>query len=110
MTLAEITMPKTRGVMPVVDGPSLDALLVPETGEAVEVWVTTVVDLSEEVDEVMRGAWVVAGAMRWEEVDEVMRLLVEDEMVGRTDGVETGTTEGATEGTALVLALVVVGA
>lgn len=37
MTLAEITMPRTRGVMTVVDAPLLDALLVPEIEGDVEV-------------------------------------------------------------------------
>ena len=113
MTLAVITMPKTRGVMPVVDVPLLDPLLVPEAEGDVEVWVTTVVDLSEvESGGVKRGAWVVEEEVLREEVDELIRLLAEDE-IGRTDGVGVGTVEGGTEDGTLVVggffALVLVG-
>ena len=88
MPLAEIAMPLTRGVMPVVDVPLLDALLVPETERDAEVGVTTVVDWSEvESGGMKRGAWVV-------------RLFAEDE-IGRTDGKVT--VGGGTEGSKLVV-------
>ena len=101
--------------MPVVDVPLLDALLVPETEGDVEVWVTTVVDLSEvESGGVKRGAWVVEEEVMREEVDELVRLLAEDE-IGRTDGeVSVGTVGGRTDDGKLVVgavfALVLVGA
>jgi hypothetical protein len=87
MTLAEITMPLTRGVMLASDDrlPLLDASMVPEPegdGE-VEVWVTTTVDWSvEEVvaPGVTRGRELVEEVVGWEDVDEVVvGLLAEDE-------------------------------
>ena len=98
MTLAEITMPMTRGVMPVVDVPLLDALLVLETEGNVEFGVTTAVERSEvESGGVKRGAWVVEEEVMWEEADESVRLLAEDK-IGRTDGkLAEGTVGGGTE-------------
>jgi len=109
MTLAEITMPMTRGVMPLVDEPLLDASLVPETGGDVEVWVTTVVDWSEEV---VKSGGVKTGTelvlveevVEREAVDEAERALDEDEeMEVRTGREETDAVGWETEARDLVV-------
>jgi hypothetical protein len=107
MTLAEITMPMTRGVMPLVDEPLLDASLVPEAEGDVEVWVTTVVDGSKEVVEsggVKRGAELVEEVVDREEVDETARALDEDEeMEVRTGREEADAVGWETEASDLVV-------
>lgn len=92
MTLAEITMPLTRGVIvPLADARLLlDASTVGEPDGEVAVWVTTTVDglvVELESSAVTGGRELVDEVVRWEDA---VRVFVDEEVVARVVEIEEG--------------------